>query len=138
MTVSALTGEYDAAALASANAAATVAALVDEIMIGEAHELAAEMVAAIELHWQLLDRLAGLLTIEQRRPGGPRLHDFQKELRQKIDRRKRAIADNPLYVEDHNWQGYLDELAADQVRAWTDYAHRLTNDATARFEESSQ
>ncbi len=126
--------ERQTADAAATKAAAAVAALVDEIVLAEARELAEKVVAAIELYWRLLDRLAGLLTIEQRRPG---FTPSRKELRQKIDRRERATAVNPLYIEDHNWFGHLDELAADQARAWTDYGQRLANDATARFEESA-
>ena len=130
-----LAQEADKAADAAVRANATVAAIVDEIMLGEARVLADEMVAAIETHWRLLDRLAGLLTLDERRPGGARLREMQVELVNKIDRRKRAIAANPLHAEYHNWQSHLDALAADQVRTWTDYARRLSEDPQARFEE---
>ena len=68
-------------------AAAAVATIADEIMLADARELAGKIVAAIELHWRHIDRLAGLLIIDTRRPkeiGGPRLDDFQADSRRRL------------------------------------------------------
>ena len=49
------------------------------LLVG-ARTVADEMVSAIELHWTLLDRVAGLLSIEQRRPGEPGCTSFRGSL----------------------------------------------------------
>ena len=47
---------------------------------GEAPPLAVEAVAAIELHWQIIDRLQGLIALDETCHGGPRLRGFEELL----------------------------------------------------------
>ena len=63
--------------------------IVQRILDGEAAAIAVEMIPAIELHWQLFDRLTGLLEIDEKRQGGPHLRELQPAVRLKIDRRRR-------------------------------------------------
>jgi hypothetical protein len=69
---------------------------VDRILDGEAAAIAVEMIDAIELHWQLFDRLTGLLEIDEKRQGGPHLRELQAAVRLKIDRRRREQERDPL------------------------------------------
>jgi hypothetical protein len=64
-------------------------------MDGEAAAIAVEMIAAIELHWQLCDRLTGLLEIDEKRQRRPHLRELQA-VRLKIDRRRREQERDPL------------------------------------------
>jgi hypothetical protein len=116
------------------DAAAACRELVEEIMVGEAEQVAAEAIAAIELHWQCIDRLTGMIMIDETRPGGPRLRAFQEDLLERIDRRKAAAARNPLYIEQHRWREHCDGLAAEQRNLWLDYGRRLMSDADATFD----
>jgi len=128
-----LAAEYDALKAEAIAAAALVREIIDRIRDEEARQIAAEMVAARELYWRLEDRLSGLLLIDDARPGGPRLLQLQAEILQKIDRRKREAAKNPLLLEEHRWREYLDELEATSERQWQDFAKRLESDANATF-----
>jgi len=69
--------------------------IVQRILDGEAAAIAVEMIPAIELHWQLFDRLTGLLEIDEKRQGGPHLRELQA-VRLKIDRRRREQERDPL------------------------------------------
>jgi hypothetical protein len=133
---SSLASEAKAAQDEAAAATAACHALVGAIVFGEAPALAAEAIAAIELHWRIIDRLRGLVLIDEARPGGPQLRGFQEELLQRIDRRKAIVSQDPRYIEQQNWTGYLSELSDVQKRAWLDYADRLMNDADATFGEA--
>ena len=135
MAASELSGELALAKDAAAKAANTVRDIIDLIVMeGEARALARQVVTSMETHWQLCDRLSGLILIDEARREGPRLRDLQNEILLKIDRRKRAVAENALYIEDHNWRGYLDGLADAQRQKWLDYASRLANDPAAVFD----
>jgi hypothetical protein len=133
-----LATEANAAKTEAAQAHAAVMALVEEIMFGEINGLAAEAIAAAELHWQIMDRLSGLILIDERRPGGPTLRPFQDALLKRIDRRKAAIARDPLCIEQHRYNRHLEDLCADQERAWQDYGRRLATDASATFEAAPE
>jgi hypothetical protein len=128
-----LSTEYDGLAAEAARAAAAVRALVDEIVFGEVHQLAAEAVAAAELHWQLMDKLIGLVMVDEARPEGPRLRAFQDELMPRLDRRRAAIASDPQLIEQHKYAAFLNAMAGEQKRAWLDYGRRLMTDASATF-----
>jgi hypothetical protein len=130
-----LGGEAAAARDAAAMAAQAVRALVDSIVFGEADALAAEAIAAIELHWRIIDRLRGLVMIDEGRHGGPRLRGFQERLLESIDRRKAEVIRDPLLVEEWRWRQHLAELGDAQKAAWLDYARRLANDPSATFGE---
>jgi len=84
------------------------------------------------LHWQLFDRLTGLLEIDEKRQGGPHLRELQAAVCLKIDRRRREQERDPLLVEQHNWINFLDAAAKTEERAWLDYMRRLFSDATAK------
>ena len=88
----------------------------------------------MQLHWKLLDRLTGLILLDERRQGGPGLRELQKKIVEQIDRRKLAIATNPLFVETHAWNSHLDGISADAERVWRDYRTRLTLDADAAID----
>ena len=134
-----LATEANEAKAEAAAAAAHVAALVDQIMFGEINGLAAEAIAAAELHWQLFDRLSGLILNDERR-GAPTLRAFQEAFLKRIDRRRAAIAADPIMIEKHRYAGHLEGLAVEQERAWRDYGRRLANDPDATFDaaESAQ
>jgi hypothetical protein len=87
---SALASEAKAAQDEAAAATAACHDLIDVIVFGEAAGLAREAIASIQLHWQVIDRLRGLVLIDEARPGGPQLRGFQEDLLQSIDRRKAA------------------------------------------------
>ena len=91
-----LGGKRDATAAEANAATAQVRGLVDRILDGEAAAIAVEMIPAIELHWQLFDRLTGLLEIDEKRQGGPHLGELQAAVRLKIDRRRREQERDPL------------------------------------------
>lgn len=112
--------------------------IVQRILDGEAAAIAVEMIAAIELHWQLFDRLTGLLEIDEKRQGGPHLRELQAAVRLKIDRRRREQERDPLLVEQHNWINFLDAAAKTEERAWLDYMRRLFSDATAKIDAVEQ
>jgi len=122
---------------AEANAAAAAAyeavrKLARAIVAAEAADLAAAVISTIEQHWVLFDKLAGLLRLE----GGSALDEAaQADIVTKINRRRRAIADNALMREDHNYDQHLEGIAATQERKWNDYLRRLTLDAEAHFDE---
>jgi hypothetical protein len=129
-----LAAERDAAKEEAASAAAEVRKIIDHIMDGEARAIAQEMVAARMLYLELEDRLAGLVKVDDKRHGGPRLHGLQQDLLRKIDRRKTAIAADPRMLEEHYWRGHLDAIEARQEQAWMDYSRRLADDADAAFD----
>jgi hypothetical protein len=129
-----LAAEHERAAHAAAIAAARVAALADEIVFGEIHVLANEAAAAIELHWRLIDKLKGLVMLDEARPGGPRFRAFQEAFLARIDRQKLAVARDPVMIERHRYLAYVNDLAADQQRLWQDYRLRLASDPGACFE----
>jgi len=133
-SASELAAEAAAARDEAITANSAVMALVEQIMLDEAPALAAEAVAAIELHWAAIDRLKGLILIDEARPGGPRLRAFQEDLLERIDRRKASIAKDPRYIEQHNWSNYLNDLSAAQKLAWLDYRKRLMDDSAALFD----
>jgi len=112
--------------------------IVQRILDGEAAAIAVEMIAAIELHWQLFDRLTGLHEIDEKRQGGPHLRELQAAVRLKIDRRRREQERDPLLVEQHNWINFLDAAAKTEERAWLDYMRRLFSDTTAKIDAVEQ
>jgi hypothetical protein len=129
-----LAGEYDRAAHAAGIAAGRVSALADEIMFSDVHVLADEAVAAIRLHWELVDRLKGLIMVDEAQHGGPRFRAFQEAFLARIDRQKVAIARDPRMIERPHYNDYLTALAANQKRRWQDYRRRLASDPGACFE----
>ena len=90
------------------------------------------------MHWQLFDRLTGLLEIDEKRQGGPHLRELQAAVRLKIDRRRREQERDPLLVEQHNWINFLDAAAKTEERAWLDDMRRLFSDATAKIDAVEQ
>ena len=59
---------------------------------------------------------------------------MQKELIERLDRRKAAVKANPLFLETHIWQAHITDIANAEARKWQDYADRLARDADASFE----
>jgi hypothetical protein len=130
-----LATEYDRAAHAAGIAAGRVAAVIDEINFGvEVHAIADEAEAAVKLSWELIDRLKGLIMLDEARPGGPRLRGFQEAFLARIDRQKVAIARDPRMIERPHYNDYLTALAANQKRRWQDYRRRLSGDPGACFD----
>jgi hypothetical protein len=114
----------------SARELAAERAKVAEEAAAAADRLADDILSApMQLHWKLLDRLTGLILLDERRQGGPGLRELQKKIVEQIDRRKLAIATNPLFVETHAWNSHLNGISADAERVWRDYRTRLTLDA---------
>ena len=108
----------------------------------EARALAISILAAFDEYWKLRDKLAGYMRVD-----GSKLADLQREIAitsmaKTADglgpRQARAAAKNPLYLESSNWMDFLDRIATGSEKKWRDYGQRLANDASARFEESSQ
>ena len=66
------------------------------------------------MHWQLFDRLTGLLEIDEKRQGGPHLRELQAAVRLKIHRRRREQERDPLLVEQHNWINFLDAAKTEE------------------------
>ena len=60
---------------------------------------------------------------------------MQRELIPNLDRRKAAIARNPLYVEAHNWQDYLTGVADVKRRSGATTPLGSRRDHDARFED---
>ena len=85
-----------------------------------------------------MDRMKGLVLRDERRPDGQSLRELQTDLLTRIDRRKAAIATNPLMLENQRWREYIDGLAADQARAWMDYTQRLRESADATFDSAER
>ena len=110
-------------------AAAAADRLADDILDAEGYEIGDDVISSMQLHWKLLDRLTGLILLDERRQGGPGLRELQKKIVEQIDRRKLAIATNPLFVETHAWNSHLNGISADAERVWRDYRTRLTLDA---------
>jgi len=110
-----LNADHDRAADAARAAAARVAALADEIMFGEIRVLADEAEAAMELHWRLVDKLKGLIMLDEARPGGPRFRAFQEAFLARIDRQKVATVRDATMIERHRYHAYIADLA-DQER----------------------
>jgi hypothetical protein len=129
-----LAAEHDPAADAAGAAAARVATIVDKIVFGEILVLADEAVAAIRLHWELVDRLKGLIMLDERRNGGPRFRALQEEFLKRIDRQKVATVRDATMIERHRYHGYITDLAEDQQRKWQDYRRRLLSDPGATFD----
>jgi hypothetical protein len=129
-----LSAEYDRAAHAARAAAARVAALVDEIMFGEIHVLADEAEAAMELHWRLVDKLKGLIMLDEARPGGPRFRAFQEAFLARIDRQTVATVRDATMIERHRYLAYAADLADQERRRWQDYRRRLAIDPAATFD----
>jgi hypothetical protein len=129
-----LAAEYDRAAHAAGAAAARVATLADEIMFGEIRVRADEAEAAMELHWRLVDKLKGLIMLDEARPGGPRFRAFQEAFLERIDRQKVATARDATMIERHRYLAYIADLADQERRRWQDYRRRLTIDPAACFE----
>ena len=132
-----LAADHAKAQEAANAAAATVRDLVSRIQDADGRALAAQWVAAATLCWELEDCLTGLALLDEKRPGGPRLHKMQEDLLQQVDRRKHELAKNPHLIEAHRWQEHLDDNRARAERAWTDYGIRLTNDADATLDGGS-
>ena len=128
-----LAAEHDSARADAAAAAQAVHGIVYEIVTAEAAELAQELIATTERGWKLFDKLAGLVRIDERR-ADPVLRALQDYVMERIDRRKAAVAKNPLYIERHNYGQYIDDFAAAQERAWQAYGQRLAADAGATFD----
>jgi hypothetical protein len=118
----------------AADAAAVCRDIIDRIIVADAEALAREAIAAIELHWRIIDRLRGLVLIDEGRRGGPQLRGFQDRLLEAIDRRKAAISKDRRYIEQHLWSQYLNDLSDAQKAAWLDYARRLMDDPAAAFD----
>jgi len=53
-------------------------------------------------------KLAGIARRDDKRPGGPRLYEKQRNLLTRINRRKAAIARNPLNIEEHHYRKHCD------------------------------
>src|SRR5208337_1898005 len=83
-----LSSEAGAAKAEATAAGARVREIIGRIQDGDAHAIAARIVANRTEYWRLLDQLAGLVVIDDGREGGPRLRELQEETVQKIDRRK--------------------------------------------------
>jgi hypothetical protein len=71
---------------------------------------------------------------DERRNGGPRSRDFQKQFLERIDRQKVATVRDATMIERHRYHAYITDLAAEQERRWQDYRHRLTSDPAATFD----
>lgn len=126
--------EAQAAEQEAGKGRAEVEGLVSAILDGEGWTIGREIIALTERTHALMDRLSGLALRDEKRPGGPILHDMQRELLAQIDRRKAAVRRNPLYIEEHNYRNFLADLYAAQEVKWADYAARLAKDADAQFE----
>lgn len=111
-------------------AAVRVRDIVEAILDQEAAATAAEVIDTAMAYEQALDKLAGLVTMDERRPI-PRLRGLQRAVVNKINRRKREQARDPNLIEEHNFQSYLDRIAEAEVKRWQDYAARLADDPTA-------
>jgi hypothetical protein len=130
-----LAAEHERAAHAAGTASARVAAVIDEINFdNEIYELADEAEAAVKLSWERIDRLKGLIMLDEARPSGPRLRGFQEAFLARIDRQKVAIARDPRMIERPHYNDFLTALAANQKRLWQDYRRRLASDPTAAFD----
>jgi hypothetical protein len=129
-----LATDHDRAAHAAGAAASRVAALADEIMFGEVRVLADEAEAAMELHWRLVDKLKGLIMLDEARPGGPRFRASQEAFLARIDRQKVAIARDATMIERHRYHAHAADLTDQERRRWQDYRRRLAIDPAATFE----
>jgi hypothetical protein len=130
-----LAAERERAAQIAGDAAARVSAIIDQInFANEAAELYREIRTIHELGWQKLNKLRGLIMLDEARPGGPQLRSLQEDLLRDIDRRKSAIAKDPRLIEQHYWIKHQDDLAAEQRRLWEDYRRRLRSDPAAAFD----
>ena len=78
------------------------------------------------MHWQLFDRLTGLLEIDEKRQGG-HLRELQAAVRLKIDRRRREQERDPRLVERRP-----------KSELWLDYTRRLFSDTTAKTDAVEQ
>jgi len=133
MAASTLAVEVNRTADAAALAASTVNALATSIMEADARALAANILEAFNEYWRLRDRLAGYTRIEP-----TRLADIGDEIARGLNRQNRLAAKDARFLESYHWMDFLDRIATSSERKWRDYGQRLANDASARFEESSQ
>jgi hypothetical protein len=116
----------------AAYASAVVRALVDQILTIEAHDLAAQLVAATRVAEELRDRLVGLMRVSDT---AFLSHIEQNEILDRIDRRKAAVAADPQMIERPNYDSWLDKLAAEQERRWRSYSRALLDNPAAVFGE---
>ena len=123
--------ERDKTAAAAAAAATARHTLVDAILDAEWHMLADERRATAQLAWGQDDLLDGLAALDDKRAGGPRLHQQQWDLVRDIDRRKHEQARDVRLIEMHYWQTFLKERVAAAEKVWLDYRQRLLQDASA-------
>ncbi len=129
----ALAAEANEAHVIARAAASQADQLIEEILNVEGARLAAEVIRTQEAHWQALDLLTGLVKLDDRRQP-PQLRDLQERVIGQIDRRRRGIEANPLYVEDFNWRGYLEALESEAEQTWQDFRERLRKDPEAQLE----
>jgi hypothetical protein len=124
--------EFEAAATKANACAESVRRIIDHILESEARAVAAELIAATQLSWECLDRLRGLLRIDERRET-PALRTLQNETLDRINRQRAATARDPLMAETPRYAAYAEGCASEQERLWLAYAARLAESADAQF-----
>lgn len=121
-------------------AAVAVDRIVDSVQDAEARQIVNEFIAAIEITWQLEDRLKAIFDLDAKRQH-PRLRELRKALNARRHRRNRELARDPQLIEEWKWQHFLVAQTEREMQEWQNYAARLSNDPNASFdarEESTQ
>ena len=70
-------------------AAAAADRVADDILDAEGYEIGDDVISSMQLDWKLLDRLTGLILLDERRQGGPGLRELQKKIVEHAEARDR-------------------------------------------------